>query len=219
MAQVTTGPTTKKSIHLARDLAIMVAVIITALSFFIGWYVGHPHQKTKKNSAASVQSGWKTYQNKQHGFQFDYPSAWTKPTFTENNAGSGKIYNVQFIKTDSNGKLSYYILLTMASDSTKTVSSSTIKQLMQASQGFVARDSSSFATVASDSQQKTSSISAYQIVDLPKLSVTAASLTYQISGGSSTCPKNQFAQNSGGSCIEKSDYNNASALLKSIKSI
>lgn len=221
MAQVTTGPTGKKAIHLTRDLVVFLIIIIAVASFFAGWYANNyqgGNKTSEKNQTPG--NGFTTYTNQQNGFRLDYPDAWGKPNFTTTAVNGGKSYSLQFFKNDKSGRLQYYILLSMLSDTAKGMTGAQIKNLINNNSSLmVVHDESSFVTVASLPKQNTSSMTAYQIVSLNKIGVTAASLTYQITSGSSDCQTNKFTQNSGGACIERSDYNTANTVLKSIKSL
>lgn len=221
MAQVEPGLQNPKPIHLANNVIALALVVVALIFFAVGWYTGK-HQNGSKTvtTAQTVNSGMATYSNQQYGFQLSYPESWNKPSFATTSVNGGKSYTLQFFKKDSSGKLQYYILLSLVSDSAKAMNAANIKDLIKNnSAALLVNDQSSFAIVASNPGQKSSSLSAYQVVSLNKIGVTSASLTYQITGGSATCPQNKFAQNSGGACIERSDYNTANTVLKSIKSL
>lgn len=217
MAETTnTGP--QKTFHLANNILALLLVVVAIAAFAGGWYVGnHHHQRTATDQSVS---GFIKYTNPQYGFQLLYPADWLRPTLTTADQSGTKNYNIQFYKSDPAGKLQYYIILNMANDNGKSTSSTTVKQTLKSNKSaLTVSDTTSFAQVASLPQQKNSILAAIQIVDLKKINVTAASITYQINGGTVNCPQNKFATNSGGGCIERSDYDTVNTVLKSIKSL
>jgi hypothetical protein len=210
------GGGTKKKIHLRRDILIVVVVLIAGASFFIGWYAGQ-HKKT--NSPASDTSGWSTYKNQENGFQLQYPTDWQFPNFTKTEANGATHYALGFLKASS-GTLQYTITLTMDKSGQHAVTSSIVKTILKEKKSsLAASDSTSYATIASIPQQKVSSLSETQIVNLEKTGVTAATLTYAIIGGKSNCPQNKIDTSNTGTCIEQSDYDTVNKVLKSIKAL
>jgi hypothetical protein len=215
MAQVTTGPTTKKTFHLARDLAISVAVIIAVAAFFAGWYGGSYH-KTKSQSSQS--SSLLTYKDQKNGFQFMYPKNWGNPRFTKTDADGSTYYALSFAKPPS-GNLQYTVSIVMSKGNNTSNSDGVKKVIKNKKSSLAINDDSSYAIVASLPNSQVNSLSATQIVSLNKIGITAATMNYTIMGGSANCPQNKFSTDTSGSCVTKADYDTVNQVLKSIKSL
>src|SRR4051812_8032517 len=98
MAQVTSGPTPKKTFHLARDLAISILVVIAVAAFFVGWALGKHNQTS---SSGSNSSNMQAYKSQENGFQLNYPNDWQSPTLSKTTTNSTTMYLLSFIKSSS----------------------------------------------------------------------------------------------------------------------
>jgi hypothetical protein len=218
MAQIT-GSTAKPPVHTTKYITLGAVVIIVVVAFILGWIGGSRHNKSGSASQNAANSNMVTYKNQENGFQLQYPMDWGAPGFVKTNNNGTTFYALSFAK-NSSGNLSYTITLTMNKSGAHSVTSDTVKNVLKLKKSEVAAsDTSSYATIAGIADKKVSSLSETQIVDLKKAGVTAATMTYTISGGSATCPQNKFAQDANSSCITQADYNTVNQVLKSLKSI
>jgi hypothetical protein len=226
MADTTTTP--KKAPHSANNLVVLILVVLVGLAFVGGWYLAQ--HKTDKNS---TNSSYTTYKNTENGFQLEYPNEWGAPTFSTTEMSGVKHYIIRFNKP-ANDKLNYSIVLWMDKSDKKNekcsnnhcyqpnaVTSDNIKSVLTENKSSTAiSDATSYATVAGVKENKTSTLTGAQIVSLQKAGVSAATLTYQITGGAVGCPeKNKFSTDSSGSCVEQKDYDMVNKVLKSIKNL
>lgn len=214
MAENNTGAT--KTFHLANNVTVLVIVLVAIAAFIGGWYGGQRHNKasTGNKTASTVAS----YKNPDNGFQLQYPTDWGTPSFSKSDFTGGTNYMISFYKKPA-GDLKYSIVITMVKGQ-NALTSDNVKLILKNNKGLTAvSDDSSYATIANSSKLKISSMSEVRIVSLPKIGVTAASMSYQINGSKGDCPANNFATNSSGACVERSDYDNVNQVLKSIKSL
>jgi hypothetical protein len=216
MAENNTGAT--KTFHLANNITVLVIVLVAIAAFIGGWYGGTRHNKASTGNKTA--SSLAIYKNQDNGFQLQYPTDWGSPNFTSDAAGGTKHYALSFNKA-SFGNLNYNITISMGQGTSQGVTSSNdVKTVLKNKRSSVTiSDNSSYATVAAVPQLKVSSLSETQIVNLSKISVTAATLTYQITGGLETCSQNKFAASSTGGCIAKTDYDTVNQVLKSLRSL
>jgi len=214
MAENNTGAT--RTFHLANNVTVLVIAVVAIAAFIGGWYAGTHHKKVGVINKPVSQ--FITYKNTENGFRLQYPSEWASPSFSKSDISDGNSYQLSFYKKPD-GNLKYSIVLTMIKGQNAITDTNVKLILKNDKSAFAASDSTSYATVANSPKLNVSSLSAVQIVSLPKIGITAASMTYQINGSGGNCPANKFAANSSGACIEKTDYDTVNQVLKSLKSL
>jgi hypothetical protein len=202
-----------------------LAVVLIAVG---GWYIaGHRTKDASNataNSASSAEKGWATYKNQKYGLQFTYPASWGEPSFIETSAvhgQTGKVYVVTF-STRSADNNQTTESMQLYSQSTDGVSKDSIQKVLKqaAKDNLAAYDSSSYAFINKLQPENSSTLDAYQIIDITKSKMDAAVLSFTIAGNAKDCPeKGAFAKEPNQNCITKSDYNTVHTVLKSIKNL
>lgn len=229
------SPKTKRSYK--KLLVFLVLVIILAAVGAFLW----PAKKTLSPTAS--QSPWADYSSQKYGFKFTYPKSWGNPQVREAVAGSGKHYLISFVSTSTKvgfdpktkqlvlPNKSEWIEMDSADATSKSCTSETecevipgitesaVKTVLSKHDISLAQqDASSYAAVsAAPLYNQQSNLDVYQIVNLPKIKVSAAHGLFHISGKAAGCPQNKFSANI--SCVSRSDYNSLNKTLRSLKAL
>jgi len=204
-------------------------IIVLILILAIGIYAAKHTEKKKETPP------YMTYKSQRYNFKFTYPTVWGAPKVDALQYGGGKRYTITFNPSGYNSyskksvaKPDQLTTIRVVMDSSKVCEgqedcSSLTKKVIQdnlatPTQPFVGKDTGSYGMVITAPQvgiQSRATIS--QIVNLPKLSVDAASGTYEIDGQAQYCTSASLVNKDG--CVKPADYNRLAQLLKSITAI
>lgn len=209
--------------HFGKLLIILAIMVVIGLG---GWYTSHRHN----NNPAYSSPGWAHYTSKKYGFEFDYLTAWGKPTIIVNNKGSGKHYDVMFDKNPPDlthiAKLSFdtnNATITCDHDeSCETVPAITRAYIQQQMKNntlnFVGKGVDKYAILIRLPQgtYNTDTLSMYRAQDLSKLDASAAT-GYYSKKVNKDCPINQLPDS--GNCITPANFNDLNKAVASIRTL
>lgn len=216
--------------------AVIILFFLIALAI-AGWYI---YPKAHKTTSNTPIVSWAEYKATKYGFKFDYLKAWGTPSLHVESqqplpgaSSLTSIYAIAFPDSAAGQRQSALSITfspdTSASNScapsdsncpgTTFLSASLIKNILAHNKkSFVKYTDTSFATLASSSNHSLA-LNIAQIVNMPKLNVSAASLNYTLSQAAQSCPKSQLAQNTQTQCITQTDYSDFSQALGSLSSL
>jgi hypothetical protein len=230
-----------KGFELAKGLVI---VAIVALLAFGSWRLWDHHNQVARQKQAA--KGWIQYKSLAYGLKFSYPKDWGTPTVSHIEEQNGRNYIISFRTSHSSATRNPTIPATgvkpafnMAFESEGVIhtvcpsnGSSCItshaftkSELQKALSGdktkFLKYDSTSYSVLLSDSKSGLASgLNFYQIVNLPRLSVSAVRAVYYNIGNTSTkCPIDRLSPDSSKDCITESIYNKVARTVSSIHSL
>lgn len=218
---------------LHQNLIIFLVILVVILGLAVAYKVHH-----KANvSPTATSSSLSEYKNEQYGFKFTYPRAWGDASTKKTALQKGYRYAISFSGASKNLKQTLPSIVLESNDSenqfcdgkgncmklpgfTKT---SFNNSLMKDKSTFLKYDSTSTTILTNSLSGNTSSsqLLIAQIVDLPKINVSAArGLLSHTTSPSSGCGDNKLAEsNSGSVCVTKNDFDGLSKTLKSIQKI
>lgn len=219
-------------------LIVVVLVAVAALAFWGGWYASNHNKNSKSSSNNTSSSVWAEYPNQKYGFKLNYLKSWGAPRLSvgsqQTSSGSSattSLYTITFSNTSSSKQPTLYISFSADSapasncaqgdkncPAAPSLSASSIRALLSQNKSqFVKYTASSFTTLTYPSTSlSTAILNIVQIVNLPKLSVSAAGLNYTLSNVPQSCPRSQLAPSTQDKCITQSDYTNFSQSLSSL---
>lgn len=194
--------------------ALLIIVLVLLL---LGLVYVYGQNKSNSNKKAAVSSDWATYSSSQYGFKFDYPKSWGTPKINETEFNTSKHYDVRFYVKPGVPLLHS---ISMDSGSLGITKVKVQKAINSSSADIVKKDSTSYTTVdvyhTFDTQ---SQLSIKQVVNLPKVDVSAVTYTYLINGKLTSCPVGKFSPADNKSCVTENDYDTGLKVIKSIKAI
>lgn len=227
-----------------KTLLVGVPILVMA---GIGWYAWSQSKSKPSVQAGNSTSPWATYTSQQYGFKFDYLKQWGQPKVTAETSApqtsvdgapkvtkySGTRYTVSFPDAQSDHPImatldsSDYSMQTCAApNQCATVNAFTqadiknvlsLKGSSQNSVAILSKDDSSYSSIRYSPVSGVLTTS--RIVNLSKIKVNAASITFVLPTPSSNCKNNSLAANSSSGCITQSDYSNLSRFAKSIQNL
>jgi hypothetical protein len=224
---MTAGPTPAKSKVLKRGFLVALGLFILVI---LGSAIyAASHNKSKK--VASLPATWSEYRDTKYGFKFSYPSSWGKPQVSDIKGVVGDRYQITFVSSSKTPPKASIGMAMDSSDFSSTpcpasgcpsgaaMTATIVKSNISASaKNFAMSDSTSYALVINSDSSHISTLNAVQIVSLPKLKVSAASLLLS-RRDADKCPERQLASSTKGGCVTSADYNLISQVLKSMQAI
>lgn len=232
-------------VNTRRTVPVKILVLFFILLGLLGglyvYYTSHK-DKTPSDTTSSLPVSWVEYKNVKYSLEFIYPNSWGSPMISESLFQTGKHYDITFAHSPATSNSSSEVSIILDSEDAATkicdsggeqcvvssvLTSSVIEQKLKEDKSlFATYNNSSYATILGNIEQNSASklsaskLSVYQVVNLPKLKVSAAQGIYAIMPSSSTCLENKFSpQNSEQNCITNDLYDTMSKILKSFKSI
>jgi hypothetical protein len=191
-------------------------VIIVLVLLLLGLVYVYGQNKTNTQKKSSSNAEWVNYKATKYGFQFSYPKSWGLPNVNETEASTGNHYDVRFYVKRGVPSLHF---ISMDSGSLGLTKNKVQKAITSNSANIVKRDSTSYSTVDVYPTFGTQSqLSIRQIINLPKVNVSAVTYTYLINGKLSNCPVGRFSP-ADKNCITENAYNTGLKVIKSIKAI
>lgn len=190
--------------------ALVIIVLVLLLLGLV--YVYGQNKNASKIYDKSHQVVWKTYQAQAEGFKFSYPQTWGNPVLASLPASS---YRITFPHNSSskNSVISFYM-----APSGSGINKNYVEQLLKKSKVSAAStDSTSYTSLIYLPSEKISGLTMYQIVDIPKINVSAMTVTYQLTNSGPNCPAHKLSSQSG--CINKTEYSDINKLAKSFQKI
>lgn len=212
-----------------------IQLLVLGIVLFIGLGIGYFVYQNSQNEVTkkALPAEWSEYKSQKYEFGFNYPSSWGEPQVTERAVKSGKHYDILFkhkASTDDNSRS--IVSISMDSEDVKEeicensgkcftgigITKSYVEEQLVNKDNFTVSDSTSYARVVSFPEQKISGISAYQIVQLPQLKVTAVAANYH-KANATGCPEKKFSIVNEKRCVTRQDYEILNRVLKSFKAL
>jgi hypothetical protein len=188
------------------------------------------NRKSSSPAPKQTASQWTEFKSDEYGFKLNYPKEWGDVSVRERTLQVGKTYNINFGAPSATVK---GVGITMDSDDYEAkycdpdgkcytevgVSKTTIKDRLKNKAGLATATDDGYAMIQNYPKQKISGFSASQIVNLPKIKVSAAVASYQVFKSSDKCPQVKFINDSTLKCVTEEDYHQVSKVLKSLKAL
>ncbi|MBX4190944.1 hypothetical protein KW794_02545 [Candidatus Saccharibacteria bacterium] len=214
-----TNPEPAPSNSRARSSILMVIILaIIVLAALATWYFTKPASKQVYSGATtvSIPSDWLEYKATKYGFVFNYPKTWSSPEVKESVLEGVKQEEITF---SGNSKTTYSVVTFMTPDNAKVTSNraNIQKTLAGDKKSFLKYDGGSYSTALMDSGTKSiAQINISQIVNLPKLKISAA-VTEVLLNPNSKCAGNKLAASSNDGCFSETDYTTVSQFVKTVR--
>jgi hypothetical protein len=221
----------------------LLVIILAAILVIAGlsWYTWNHNQQQKaakeaadKAAALVPPPGWTKYQSQKYGFQFIYPKTWGPVNVIYIPQKHGKQYTISFgFASEAASKNNVGDISQIKMDSTDfLIRSCDEKNKNQCSNesaytkvdiekalsgdkiGIVAYDNISYTIYDYSSY---SQLEINQIVDLPKINVTAAKATLQRYSPITGCSMDKLQIKTKAGCIGQKDYSDMKKILYSLQ--
>jgi hypothetical protein len=213
-------------------MPVIVLVLLAAAAG--GWYLW-------KYFEDRPPSGWTSYKDSARGFRFDHPNNWGPAKVSERAGDKGKTYQISLPQPKSPENNQPLVITMESDDFTEKICTAAQPPQCITEKGFINQqsikeslnriakvesspwkplyDTSSYTILQPDRQGKiVVGLFTYQIVNLPKIKVTAVSAGYGKPNIGNDCPQ-KLADDSKTNCITKSNYETLNKILKSFRSL
>ena len=196
--------------NLSKLLIVLALLVIGGVATAYTYYAGKDKQSVNSPRVDST-----LYKATKYGFMFDYPKQWSAPRINESTIEGIKQIEVIF---NGNSETAYSVVALMIPDASRanTVKSRIQKTLSLNKKNFLKYDETSFSTALMDTSTKSiGQINISQIVNLPKLNISAATIEVLLNPSDKCAGK--LSTDDAKDCFTQADYAAVSQFSHSIR--